>query len=161
MLWNRATWKRFWHPALWSVPRDVGHQTVCHRRRPHRGPGTDAKTPRAQRGERRSIGRRFTDVLPHSVRPTRSRSPRRPPNSVAAVPVAHVVVAPPPMPWLTVLGSWLCPQGTHAYIYIGPEARRPRALRCCPEPLGAAMAVNAELPCPLMFPTVQPFKHLP
>jgi hypothetical protein len=64
MLSNRATWKCFWHPTFWSVPRDVGRQTMCHRRRPHSGPGTDAKTPRAPRGERRMIGRCSTDVLP-------------------------------------------------------------------------------------------------
>jgi hypothetical protein len=93
MLSNRAAWKRFWHSALWSVPRDVGRQIVCRHRRPHRGPGTDAKTPRAPRGERRRIGRCSTDVSPSF--PSRHASTVTAPatNPVAAVQVAHVAVS--------------------------------------------------------------------
>jgi hypothetical protein len=109
---NRATWKHFGHPALQSVPRNVGCQAVCHRRRPHRGPGMDAEAPREPRSTRRGIGRHAHRLPP----PSRSRHA----STVTAQPSYASRWAPPRRPYLDSCGrraqwSWLLPHSTSTY----------------------------------------------
>jgi hypothetical protein len=106
---NGATWKRFWHPALRSMPRDVRHQAVCRRRRPHRGPGTDAEAPREPRGTCRGIGWCAHRLPP----PSRSRH-------------ASTVTAPPSQSCRRIAYSY---KGSPRPPYIGQRTRSvPRLL---------------------------------
>jgi hypothetical protein len=153
---NRATWKCFWHPALRSVPCDVGHQAVCRHRRPHRGPGTDAEASREPHATRRGIGWRTHHLPPpfHSrhvstvtAPPSQSRRHRTPRAE-------HHLAGP----YLDSYGrraqwSWLLPHGTSAYKGRMSSPACTRARPRCPAPPLFTIEVARWTPVPALFPS--------
>jgi hypothetical protein len=97
MLSNRATWKWFWHPMLWSVSRDIGRQTVPCRRWTPLDPDVEGVLSHTCTVSHSPPHR--LPPPPHSPRATRlaptgrpRRPCRNPTNCVAAIPCSR---APP------------------------------------------------------------------